>query len=135
MNKKNITILLASITLTLIVFVYIVYSAGTESVDVFDPVFKGDSKNYRFTVKNVYDNDVIDITSKTIKFRVKKDVSDATYVIDKTCTISDAEAGQCTVSLTTSDTNLDTGTYYAYVVDATGTTYETMLKSVWVVTQ
>ena len=134
MKKLGITLVtLGSLTL----FGLYLFGAGSLSRDEFANVYVGDSKNYRFTVKNHETYDACDITGDIIKFRVKASASDATYVIDKTCTITDADEGQATVALAVTDTDLDTGTYYAYVVltNASGSVYETLLKSKWIVIQ
>jgi hypothetical protein len=136
--KKHLTVITTFFLLASIFF-YAVHltGAGSESRDVYALVYKGDSKSYRFTVRNAYTYDGVDLTGHIVKFRVKKNPSDSSYVIDKTCTLSDAANGQATVSLSQTDTDIDTGTYYAYIVltDEGSTLYETLLKSKWVVTQ
>jgi hypothetical protein len=132
------TALTVALVILLVVYsAYFLIGAGTELRDVYATVFKGDTKSYRFTVHNAYTYGAVDLTGHIVKFRVKKNSSDSSYVIDKTCTISDAENGQATVSLSATDTDIDTGTYYAYVVmtNAGGTSYETLQKSKWVVAQ
>jgi len=111
--------------------------ASSENKDVFAMVYSGDSKNYKVTVRNVYTYDTVDLTGFIVKFRVKKNSTDTTYVIDKTCALLDAENGVATVALSTSDTDIDAGTYYAYIIltNEGDTIYETLLKSKWIVTQ
>jgi hypothetical protein len=142
MNKRR-NIIVTSIVILMAMFAVVMfyslytYGAGSETRDEYAVVYKGDTKDYRFTVRNVYSSRAVNLTGFIVLFRVKKNVSDSSYVIDETCTIADAAEGLATVSLSASDTDLDTGDYFAYTIltNAGDTVYETLLKSKWKVVQ
>ena len=137
MKRHYITISICLLLVFILYHTHNLFGAGNEFRDAFASVFKGDTKNYLFTIRNHYTYDVVNLTGFIVKFRVKKNPSDSSYEIDKTCTLLDAENGQATVALSTSDTDIDSGTYYAYIILTNDgeTIYETLLKSTWKVTQ
>lgn len=64
------------------------FAAGSQERDSFAPIFKGKTKSYSFPLKNIDTNDplTVDTTKDVVYFKVKKNTSDATYAINKTCT-------------------------------------------------
>lgn len=126
------------------------FSAQPDNLDLFEAIHKGDSISYRFTVKNFYTYKDADLTGYTVKFYVKKNRSDTTYVVNKTCTLqtqSGSTKGKCYCVLSTDDTTYENGddegdeltikTYWAYLVvyDPDDANYkETLFESKWVLT-
>lgn len=123
------------------------WSATTDNTDIFPTVFKGDSVPYRFTVENDYTRKSCDLTGYTLKFYIKKNKTDTTYVCNKTCTLftqSGSTKGQCYVVMSIDDTKyplgnsqseeLSTGTYYAYLVITKTGVKNTLFESKWILT-
>ena len=99
--------------------------------NILTDINKGDTRPLKFTVKNPYTDNIVDLTGYVVKFYVKKNLTDSTYVINKTCTVSSPTTGIATVILTISDTNIAIGEYWGYLVltDALSSVKYTMLKS------
>lgn len=154
-KKTKITVICLSIIFVAIAILTINYplktfSAQPENMDLFKGVHKGDSVPYRFTIHNAYTYKNVDLAGYSVKFYIKKNRSDSTYVCDKTCTLetqSGDTKGKCYVVLSTDDTTyengLDTndelsiGTYYAYLViynPQDAKFKETLFESKWVLT-
>ena len=78
-------------------------------------IYRGDNRTFKVTVKDG-DGVVVDITGASIKFSVKEEISDTSYVIQKTVgsgiNITDAANGEYEVYIVPADTqNLDTKVY------------------------
>ncbi len=67
-----------------------IFAAGSQERDVFASIYKSKTKACSFPLRNIDTNDPIpiDTTKDVVYFRVKKNTSDATYVINKTCTFA-----------------------------------------------
>ena len=78
-------------------------------------VNQGNAVTLAFTVSDPDTGLAVDLTGSTVVFMVKADLADANAdaLITKTCTITDAEAGECSADLATTDTDdLEAGSYY-----------------------
>ena len=82
-------------------------------------IFKGSTKAYELKFTNRNTGAVEDLTDWTIYFTAKQamdDSDDAAKINKKITSHSDPTNGKTLIELTTSDTDLDPGTYY-YSVD------------------
>jgi len=134
--KKNYKIARLGFEILLIAAILHAYTPVAHNILM--DIFKGDSVPYQIQVRDGKSDEIVDLTGYLVDFRVKKNPTDANYVIDKTCTISDPESGIATVTLTTSETDaLSNYQYTAYVIytDLSGDVHQTMLKSSLTVTQ
>jgi len=95
---------------------------------------QADEKAYNLTLTGA--SDPIDITDATVKMTIKRSLSDATPTLEKTVTShTDAVNGKTTITLTTTDTNIEVGNYY-YDVQISGGSLSktTILKGKLVIT-
>ena len=75
-------------------------------------IVRGDTKAYKLVFRNQA-GDVVDITNYKVMFTLKADSgdTDANAKISKTMTVTSGASGEATLTLTSSDTNIDAGIY------------------------
>lgn len=83
-------------------------------------LIKGDyGYDINFTITNAADDTVIDLTSKTVQFRIKK--PGETAILDKACTLVVAASGTCKYTVASGDIT-DIGTFLGELEVQTGST-------------
>ena len=84
MNKKKWIILISVLTIA-----SILYATGNQIRDAFESVFRAKTKSYSFRLLDNENYPIpVDQTNDVVKFRVKRNTADTTFIIDKTCTFS-----------------------------------------------
>jgi len=80
-------------------------------------IYKGDTEEITFTVKNQYTGVVKDLTGYTMKMYIKKSKldSDSDALVEVEATISAPTTGVGVVNLSVSNTDLPRKTYYWFV--------------------
>jgi len=103
-------------------------------------ITQGDEKAYNLTFKDG-DGNAINITGSTVSFSAKARLSDTATVISKDVTNhTDPTNGKTTITLTTTDTNIDRGVYYYDIqIQGGGINRKTVVKGkleiTWQVTE
>lgn len=90
-------------------------------------IYKGSSPTFTFTV--LYQGSAFNLTGYTVSFSVKTSTDATSYSIGPdTCTLTSATGGICTVTLTSTETDITAATYLAELKLVNGTTVHIPLQ-------